>query len=210
MEKLIIKNVNKKIKDKQILSDINLEFESGKIYGIVGKNGSGKTMLFRAILGLIRTDSGSIYIDNEEMLVKDSFLPSASATIENMGLYPELTGFQNLKYLARIRNKISNDDIYNAIQRVGLDPHDKRAFHKYSLGMKQRIILAQAFMEKTDIILLDEPTNGIDEEGVKLIRKIILEEKERGALVIIASHNSDDIDILCDKVYHMSEGRITC
>ena len=204
--KLIAENVTKKIKDKIILNKINLTLESGTVYGFVGRNGSGKTMLFRALSGLMKIDEGTISF-NEKILHKDmAVLPNMGIVLENAGLYPEYTGFKNLKLLAKINNKISDEEIKNAITRVGLDPKDKRTFRKYSLGMKERIVIAQAIMEKPDIIFLDEPTNGLDENGVEDIRKIISEEKQRGAIVLRASHNKDDIRLLADKVYYMSDG----
>ena len=204
--KLIAENVTKKIKDKIILNKINLTLESGTVYGFVGRNGSGKTMLFRALSGLMKIDEGTISF-NEKILHKDmAVLPNMGIVLENAGLYPEYTGFKNLKLLAKINNKISDEEIKNAITRVGLDPKDKRTFRKYSLGMKERIVIAQAIMEKPDIIFLDEPTNGLDENGVEDIRKIISEEKQRGVIVLLASHNKDDIRLLADKVYYMSDG----
>ena len=204
--KLLIKNVNKKIKGKVILSNINMELQSGKIYGFVGENGSGKTMLFRAISGLMKPSSGEIIADGKRLHKDMKVLPALGLMLENAGLYPELTGFDNLRLLAKLNGKIGKIEIEEAIKRVGLNPEDKRTFQKYSLGMKQRIVLAQAIMEKPDIILLDEPTNALDEKGVKDIRRIILEEKERGALVCIASHNKEDIELLADKVFTVNQG----
>lgn len=207
--KLLIKDVNKKIKKKEILSHINLELESGKIYGFVGENGSGKTMLFRSLSGLMKPNSGEIVVDGK-ILHKDlKVLPSLGLMLENAGLYPELTGLDNLKLLAKLNGKIGEAKIKEAIERVGLDPADKRTFRKYSLGMKQRIVLAQAIMEQPDILLLDEPTNALDENGVNDIRKIILEEKERGALVCIASHNKEDIELLADQVFVVKQGKVS-
>jgi len=206
--KLIAKNVNKSIKNRQILSNINLSLEGGIIYGFVGRNGSGKTMLFRALSGLIKIDSGEI-ICNNKVLHKDiDVIDNIGLVIENAGLYQEFTGFKNLKLLANINKKINDDDIKDAIRRVGLEPNDNRTIKKYSLGMKQRIVIAQAIMEKPDIIMLDEPTNALDENGVKEIRKIILEEKKRGAMILLASHNKEDINLLADKVYYMKSGHL--
>ncbi|GMQ57178.1 ATP-binding cassette domain-containing protein [Vallitalea sediminicola] len=206
--KLIAKNVNKAIKNRQILSNINLSLEGGIIYGFVGRNGSGKTMLFRALSGLIKIDSGEI-ICNNKVLNKDiDVIDNIGLVIENAGLYQEFTGFKNLKLLANINKKINDDDIKDAIRRVGLEPNDNRTIKKYSLGMKQRIVIAQAIMEKPDIIMLDEPTNALDENGVDEIRKIILEEKKRGAMILIASHNKEDINLLTDKVYYMKSGNL--
>ncbi len=205
---LIAKHVSKKIKKKIILSDINLHLESGNIYGFVGRNGSGKTMLFRALSGLMKIDSGEIQW-NEKVLRKDiDILPNLGIILENAGLYPEFTGFENLEMLAKVNKKIGKQEIEQAIKRVGLNPDDKRSYRKYSLGMKQRIIIAQAIMEKPDILMLDEPTNALDENGVDKIRQVILEEKKRGALVLIASHNKEDIQILADQVFYIDNGSL--
>lgn len=204
--RLKVERLNKKIRGRQILKDISMDLESGKIYGIVGRNGSGKTMLFRALSGLMKVDSGAV-IWNEKQLHKDfEILPNLGIVLENAGLYPDMTGFQNLRYLANVNKKISDEQIREAIRRVGLEPEDKRSFRKYSLGMKQRIVLAQALMEQPDILMLDEPTNALDEEGLKDIREIIKEEAKRGALVLLASHNATDIEVLADEVFYMRDG----
>ncbi len=207
--KLVVKNVSKCIKHKDILSNVNLELDNGKVYGFVGVNGSGKTMLFRAISGLMDITEGEICLDGQKLHKDMKVLPNQGIIIENAGLYPELTGFDNLKLLAKLNNKISDNEIREVITKVGLDPDDKRSFKKYSLGMKQRIIFAQAIMEKPDILLLDEPTNALDEDGVNLIRQLIEEEKNRGALILIASHNKEDIKILSDEVYYVKSGIVT-
>lgn len=206
--KLIIDHISKTIKGRTILDDINLKFENGKVYGFVGRNGSGKTMLFRAVSGLMNIDSGKIVLD-DKILHKDmEVLPSLGLIIENAGLFGEYTGYKNLKLLANINKKIGDKEIKEAILLVGLDPDDKRTYKKYSLGMKQRLVIAQAIMEKPDIILLDEPTNALDEKGVREIRDIIKKEKDRGALILLASHNKEDIESLADKVYFMENGKI--
>ena len=208
MLNLIVNNVSKQLKRKTILSNIYLNLKSGNIYGFVGENGSGKTMLFRAISGLMDISKGEILL-NEKVLHKDmKVLPNLGIMIENAGLYPELTGLDNLKLLAKLNRKIGETEIREAIKKVGLDADDKRTFRKYSLGMKQRIVFAQAIMEKPDILLLDEPTNALDEKGIHSIRQIIYEEKQRGALILIASHNKEDIEVLCDTVYEMEHGRL--
>jgi len=204
--KLTIEHLYKKIGKKEILNDINMELSSGRIYGIVGRNGSGKTMLFRAISGLMKIDSGMIKWDEKQLHKDFEILPNLGIVLENAGLYPDMTGFQNLRYLAHVNKKVTDEQIKKTIRRVGLDPDDKRSFRKYSLGMKQRIVLAQALMEKPDILLLDEPTNALDEDGVKDIRAIIREERERGALIILASHNAADIEQLADSVLYMKDG----
>lgn len=205
---LIAENVSKYIGKKKILDNINLELESGKVYGFVGRNGSGKTMLFRALSGLMKSDSGRIVYNNQELHKEIQILPDLGIVIENAGLYPEFSGYKNLKLLADLQHKIGDEQIIEAIRRVGLNPDDKRPVRKYSLGMKQRIIIAQAIMESPSVLMLDEPTNAIDENGVKELRNIIQEEKEKGALVLIASHNKEDIRILADSVVYMSEGKI--
>ncbi len=208
MLNLIVNNVSKQLKGKTILSNIYLNLKSGNIYGFVGENGSGKTMLFRAISGLMEISEGEILL-NEKVLHKDmKVLPNLGIMIENAGLYPELTGLDNLKLLAKLNRKIGETEIREAIKKVGLDADDKRTFRKYSLGMKQRIVFAQAIMEKPDILLLDEPTNALDEKGIHSIRQIIYEEKQRGALIFIASHNKEDIQILSDEIYYVENGTV--
>jgi ABC-2 type transport system ATP-binding protein len=165
-------------------------------------------MLFRALSGLMGVDSGSIVWEGKTLHKDFSVLPSLGIVIENAGLYPNLTGIQNLTYLASLTKKIGQDEITNAIARVGLNPYDKRLYGKYSLGMKQRLAIAQAIMEKPDVIMLDEPTNALDEMGIEEIRKIILEEKERGALILVASHNKEDIQFLADELYKVENGLV--
>jgi ABC-2 type transport system ATP-binding protein len=206
---LVVNNISKQIKNRTILSNINLHLTSGMIYGFVGPNGSGKTMLFRAISGLMKPSSGEVWLDGKLLHRDMKVLPNLGIVIENAGLYPELSGFDNLKLLAKLNGKINDNDICEVIKKVGLDPNDKRPFRKYSLGMKQRIVLAQAIMEKPDTLLLDEPTNALDEDGIRDIRNIILEEKNRGALVLIASHNKEDIELLADKVFMVKNGFVS-
>lgn len=175
--KLAAQGVCKKIHGKMILDHLNLELTGGKIYGFTGRNGSGKTMVFRALSGLMRIDAGLVTFNGGKLHEDFSVLPSLGIVLENAGLYPNLTGMQNLAYLAGFRKLIGCEDIRQALLRVGLDPDDNRSYRKYSLGMKQRLAIAQAIMEKPDVIMLDEPTNGLDEEGVGDIRQLILEEK---------------------------------
>lgn len=202
------KNINKKIHGKEILSDVTVQLQGGRIYGFVGKNGSGKTMLFRALSGLMRIDSGTIRLDDMVLHRDMSVLPELGIILENASLYPDFTGMQNLEYLASMKKKIGKSEIADAINRVGLDPYDKRKYGKYSLGMKQRLAIAQAIMEKPDIIMLDEPTNALDENGVLQIRKIIMEERERGAMILLASHNKEDITVLADELYKVENGHV--
>lgn len=205
---IVLNNVSKQIKDVEILKDINVKLETGKVYGFIGKNGSGKTMILRLIAGLIKADKGEMQIDGKAVEFNSRYPLSVGIIIENAGLYKEFTGKENLKFLASIKGIIGEKEIEYALSRVGLDPNDKRTVRKYSLGMRQRLIFAQAIMEKTDILLLDEPTNALDKDGVNLIRKIILEEKERGTLICLASHNEEDIGILCDETYKIETGKI--
>lgn len=205
---LSVQNINKSIKGKKILKDVNLELESGNVYGFWGRNGAGKTMLFRALSGLMRIDSGKIYWNDKELHKDFEVLPKLGIVLEHVGLYPGLTGMENLLYLAGFQNLVDRQEIYDALQRVGLNPCDKRVYGKYSMGMKQRLAIAQAIMEKPDIIMLDEPTNGLDESGVSEIRKLIKEEKERGALILLASHNREDMNILADEVYYLNAGQV--
>lgn len=205
---LAANNINKTIRGKVILSNVSLCLKSGNVYGFVGRNGSGKTMLFRALSGLMRIDSGSIVWENKTLHKDIAVLPSLGIIIENAGLYPNFTGIQNLTYLANLTKRVGQEEIIHAITRVGLDPYDKRLYGKYSLGMKQRLAIAQAVMEQPDVIMLDEPTNSLDETGVEEIRKIILEEKTRGALVLLASHNKEDIRVLADEWYRVENGQV--
>ena len=206
--KLVAEKVCKTIRNAEILRDVDLELEGGTIYGFVGRNGSGKTMLFRALSGLMGLTSGQVTLDGKLLHRDFSVLPSLGIVLEHVGLYPGLTGVENLRYLAKLTGKIGTAEIRTAIERVGLDPDDRRTYRKYSLGMKQRLAIAQAVMEAPDMIMLDEPTNGLDDDGVKKIRELILEEKARGALILLASHNQEDIRILSDRLYRIEAGRL--
>jgi len=203
--KIEIKNLSKKIKNNVILDNINVSFESGKVYGIVGRNGSGKTMLFRAMSGLMNAE-GEVWLD-DKLLGKDMrVLPNLGLIIENTQMYPSFSAYKNLKILADLNKKIGKKEIEETITRVGLSPDDKRSISKYSLGMKQKLAIAQAIMEKPDIMLLDEPTNGLDDDSVKAFWNIIKEEKKRDTIILLASHSKDDISELADEVYHMHKG----
>ena len=207
MEYIILKNVNKTIKGKKILDNINLELEKGLVHGFFGRNASGKTMLFRAVAGLITVDSGEIDVFGKRITDDNSFPDSMGIMIENIGLWKNLNGVETLKLIADIKGIIGIDEIREALTRVGLDPDDKRKYRAYSMGMRQKLVLAQAIMEKPELLILDEPTNGFDEQAVELFQKIILEEKQRGATCLIATHQKEDIKDLCDKVYNIKDGR---
>lgn len=206
MEYIILKNVNKTIKGKRILDDINLELEKGLIHGFFGRNASGKTMLFRAVAGLITVDSGTVDIFGKRITDDKSFPDSMGIMIENIGLWKNLTGVETLRLIADIKGVIGENEIREALERVGLDPDDKRKYKAYSMGMRQKLVLAQAIMEKPELLILDEPTNGFDEQAVELFQKIILEEKQRGATCLIATHQKEDVKDLCDKVYNIKDG----
>ncbi|MFG6497020.1 ABC transporter ATP-binding protein [Fictibacillus sp. UD] len=201
-----VQDLSKKIKQTYVLKNISYQFERGKIYGIYGKNGSGKTMLLRSLAGLLIPTDGKVLINNKELHNDISVPPSVGIIIENMQLLPQFDATTNLKMLAKIKKIATNDDIEDSIKRVGLEPHSTLKVKKYSLGMKQRLNLAQAIFEKPDILLLDEPTNAIDEKGVSLVHQVLSEEKERGATVIIASHHKDDLSLLCDHTLKMTDG----
>lgn len=206
--KIDVKNYTKFIKKKTILDNVNISFESGKIYGLHGKNGSGKTMLLRAICGLILPTSGEVSIDGKVIGKDIEFPESVGIIIENMTMLTDYTAFDNLKILAKIKKIATDEDIRSALENVGLNPDDKKKVKAFSLGMKQKLNIAQAIMEKPKLLLLDEPTNALDEESVKDVRKLLLEMKEQGVLIIIASHNKEDLEVLCDDLVEIYEGRI--
>lgn len=199
----------KSFKSAEVLKNINLTLESGKVIGLKGKNGSGKTMLMRAISGLILPTSGKVYINDKELGRHISFPPSIGILIENPSFISNYTGFKNLKILASIQNRISDDEIRDAIRKVGLDPDDKRTFKKYSLGMKQRLGIAAAIMERPDIVILDEPINALDEAGAGLIKGLLDELKANGSLIIIACHDTEELNYLSDETYEIYDGEIT-
>ena len=206
---VILEDYCKSFKSAEVLKNINLTLESGKVIGLKGKNGSGKTMLMRAISGLILPTSGKVYINDKELGRHISFPPSIGILIENPSFISNYTGFKNLKILASIQNRISDDEIRDAIRKVGLDPDDKRTFKKYSLGMKQRLGIAAAIMERPDIVILDEPINALDEAGAGLIKGLLDELKANGSLIIIACHDTEELNYLSDEIYEIYDGEIT-
>lgn len=203
-----LEHYTKNFKKVTVLDDINLTLESGKVIGLKGKNGSGKTMLMRAISGLILPTSGKVFINDKELGKQISFPPSIGLLIENPSFIANYTGFKNLKILASIQNKISDEEIREAIRKVGLKTDDPRTFKKYSLGMKQRLGIAAAIMEKPDIVILDEPINALDEAGAGLIKGILDELKANGSLIIIACHDTEELNYLSDEVYEIYEGQL--
>lgn len=203
-----LQNVTKRIKENTVLDNVSYTFKSGFVYGLYGQNGSGKTMLLRAISGLINLDSGSIFIDGEKLHDKIEFPPETGIVIENMELLPECSAKRNLQMLAKIKNIADEKDIIFSLERVVLDPDSDKKVKKFSLGMKQRLNIAQAIFENQKIILLDEPTNALDEDAVQLIYKIIREEKSRGATIIVATHHKEDLKEVCDVILKIAEGKI--
>ncbi len=201
-------DVCKTLEGQEILKNINLEFDSSKIHGIIGRNGSGKTVLIKCICGFMPVSSGSIFVDEKRIGYDTEFIENTGFIIENPGFLNRYSGLKNLKYLASIRKIADVDRLRECMNMVGLDPDSKKTVGKYSLGMRQRLGIAQALMEYPDIIILDEPMNGLDNSGVMEIRKILLQLKAEGKLIIIISHNREDINSLCDKVYEMDKGEI--
>ena len=206
--KLIVDHVSKTIKGIDILTDISMVLTSGHIVGFRGVNGSGKTMLMRLISGLIRPTNGTVSIYGKVLSKDISFPPSIGTLIENPAFLDGYSGFENLRILASIHNRITSENIKATISAVGLDPESHKAYRKYSLGMKQRLGIAAAVMEHPELILLDEPTNALDVDGVAMVKEIIQKEKDRGALIILCCHDSEVLNALADEVYHIQEGKL--
>ena len=209
MEKMIeIRHVSKSFKGENVLQDINLDLYENHIYGFVGRNGSGKSVLFKLICGYLHPDLGDVTVRGKQIGKDVDFPENLGALIENPGFLWQESAMSNLLYLAKIIGKIGKREVMDAIRKVGLDPLSRKHVGKYSLGMKQRLGIAQAIMEDLDILILDEPMNGLDESGIDEMRKLILEFRRPGKIVLIASHNKEDIQILCDEVYEMKNGKI--
>lgn len=208
MNSIEMNQVGKKFKDTWVLQDITLSFDSGKIYGLVGRNGSGKTMIMKLISGMTVPTTGTITVEGKRLGTDIDIPDSLGAIIEVPGFLGDMSGWLNLKYLASLRNTIDDDAIRQAMELVGLDPNDKKRVGKYSLGMRQRLGIAQAIMEKPHILLLDEPMNGLDNQGVEDVRQLLRQFREQGMTIILASHHREDIDALCDEVYMLSEGKL--
>ena len=208
MMNIKISHVSKTIKNNYVIKDISMELQSGAVYGFKGINGSGKTMLMRLISGLIRPSQGEISM-NGKILGKDiSFPNSIGVFLENPAFLDAYSGFNNLKLLASIKSVASDEDIRNTLLRVGLDPDSNKKYKKYSLGMKQRLGIAAAIMEKPEIVILDEPTNSLDEDGVDLVKHIVRNEKGRGALVVVSCHDEEILKGMSDEVFLLEQGRL--
>ncbi len=203
-----VKGVDLKIGKTQILKDINVEFEEGKIHGLIGRNGSGKTMLMKCICGFIKPTSGEITVDGKRVGKDVDFPKDMGIIIETPGFIPYYSGYKNLKLLAGLNNKIGKQEVRESMKKVGLDPDLKRHVKKYSLGMRQRLGLAQAIMENPNILVLDEPFNGLDKDGVKEMREYLLSYKEQGKTILICSHSAEDIAVLCETVHEMDKGQL--
>ena len=203
-----IEDLVKKYNDTMVLNHVSIEFKKGKIYGLIGRNGSGKTVLLKCICGFITPTQGHIYINGKDIEKCRSNRENLGIIIEHPGFLTHYSGYKNLKMLAMIQNKIDKQQIIDAMKLVDLDPYNKKAVGKYSLGMKQRLGIAQAIMENQQILILDEPMNGLDNSSVDKIRKIILKLKQEGKTIVIASHFKEDIQLLCDEVYQLDNGNI--
>lgn len=202
-----VKNARKSFKETEALINVNVNFEKGKIHGVIGRNGSGKTVLFKCICGFMTLSSGDIIINGEK--IKPSVAQDIGIIIENPGFIGSLSGFKNLKLLASIHKKVSSDDIKKVLLQVGLDPEMKKHVRNYSLGMRHRLAIAQAIMEKPTLLILDEPMNGLDKQGVVEMRTLFKTLKQEGITIILSSHYSEDIDALCDTVCEMDAGKLT-
>ena len=207
MSYIEIINMSKKIKKRNVLENITVSFEKGKIYGLYGRNGSGKTMLLRAVAGLIRPSEGEIFVDGKQLHKDISFPPSVGVIIEHTSLLPQFDAYTNLKNLSKIKKVASDEDIDMALKEVGLSG-EKKKVREYSLGMRQKLAIAQAIFEKPELLLLDEPTYGLDEESVKKLKQLLIKEKNRNAVIILASHNKEDLENLSDEMIYMDMGRI--
>lgn len=205
---ITIEHISKCFRKIPVLTDVSAKFESGKIHGIIGHNGSGKTVLMKIICGLMDADSGEVFINGERQKNGSAYKSNIGAIIETPGFLPTQSGFKNLQYLASIRCKIGDEEIKSAMKKVNLNPDDKKHVGKYSLGMRQRLGLAQAIMENPDLLILDEPMNGLDKDGVADMRQYLLDLKEQGKTILIASHSAEDIDVLCDTVCEMDKGNL--
>ena len=203
-----VKNVNLTLGKTKILKDINVSFEQGKIHGLIGRNGSGKTMLMKCICGFIKPTSGEITVDGKRVGKDVDFPKNMGIIIETPGFIPYYSGYKNLKLLAGLNNRIGKKEIMQSMEQVGLDPKLKRHVRKYSLGMRQRLGLAQAIMENPDLLILDEPFNGLDKDGVKDMREYLLSYKEQGKTILICSHSAEGISVLCETVHEMDKGVI--
>lgn len=206
---IVVDDIVKSFKGIRVLDHVSVSFEKGKIHGIIGRNGSGKTVLIKIMCGLVQPDKGCVLVNGKEIGKDVDFPESIGVIIEAPGFLPTLSAYKNLDYLASLRGVIGKEEIRSAILTVGLDPDDKKHVGKYSLGMKQRLGIAQAIMENPDILILDEPMNALDKNGVAEIRELLLRLKEERKTILIVSHNSEDIRMLCDTTHEMDGGKLS-
>lgn len=202
-----VENVTKYFKQEKVLDDVNMNLETGHIYGIVGKNGAGKTVIFKIIAGFIKPSSGKVTVAGKIIGVDRDFPDSLGLIIETPGFLSQYNAYQNLLYLANINNKITKEDIKEAIRMVGLDPDSNKKVGKFSLGMRQRLGIAQAIMENPNLIILDEPMNGLDKKGIEDVKELLLKLKGDGKTILMASHYAEDMEI-CDEVFQMEDGKL--
>lgn len=208
-EVICVEHISKCFGKHTVLEDVSLHCEKGKIYGIVGYNGSGKSVLFKCICGFYSPDKGEIYIRGKKLGEEIDMIPNAGVIIEEPAFLKSCSGLRNLELLYEINHKADKEKLKAVMHRVGLNPEDRKKAGTYSLGMKQRLAIAQAIMEEQDILILDEPMNGLDKDGIAQMRRLFLEFKEQGKTLLFASHNKEDIEVLCDEVYEMDKGRLT-
>ncbi len=206
---IILENISKTFKDKTVLQNTSLTIEDGIIVGFVGRYGSGKTVLFKLICGLLRPTTGTVTVQGKQLGKDCDFAPDVGVLIETPSFISYESGFRNLRDLAAIRKKITPEEVRAAIRSVGLDDTDKKWVGKYSLGMRQRLGIAQAIMEHPSLLILDEPMNGLDRSGVEEMRRLFSSLRDNGTTILLASHAAEDIDLLCDKVYKVSDGIVT-
>lgn len=205
---VVVKNLEKKFKNETILTEVNMHLEKGKIYGLIGHNGSGKTVLMKCMCGFLKPTAGKVIVEGKEIGLDVDFPESIGLMLETPGFIPYMSGMNNLKNLAMIKNQIGRDEIHATMKLVGLEPDNKKMVAKYSLGMRQRLGIAQAIMENPRLLILDEPFNGLDENGVKEIRSVLLQLKGEGVTILLASHIKEDIEILCDEIYKVSDHHV--
>ena len=205
---ILIENVSKSFGENAVLKNVSATFTGGKIYGIVGRNGSGKTVLMKLICGFLPMDAGKITVNGKALSHGVAIPKGIGAIIEAPGFLPQYSGYKNLRFLADIQRKIGRDEIRLAMKQVGLNPDMCKRVGTYSLGMRQRLGLAQAIMEDPPILLLDEPMNGLDEAGIQFVRELLQRLRNHGKLILMASHMKEDLDLLCDEIYRVHEGSL--
>lgn len=201
-----IKNVSKRFGDETVVREVSLSLEPGRIYGIAGRNGSGKTVLFKMLIGFLKPTTGRIFVNGKEIGRDRDFAEDVGIIIETPGFLGGFSGYKNLEYLAGIKKRIGKEEIRRSMEKVGLDPDSRKKVKKYSLGMRQRLGIAQAIMEEPKLLILDEPMNGLDRQGAEEIRGLFLKLKGEGVTILLASHHKEDMELLCDKVYEMEDG----